>query len=33
MASTRLNLDELNRVARKLHVQRVMQPYLATVVL
>jgi len=29
----RLNLDELNRIARKLRVQRVMQPYLETVAL
>ena len=28
----RLNLDELHRIARKLRVQRVMQPYLETVV-
>ena len=31
--SKRLNLDELNRIAKKLRVQRVMQPYLETVVL
>jgi predicted transcriptional regulator of viral defense system len=31
--SRRLNLDELTRVARQLRVQRVMQPYLETVVL
>lgn len=31
--SKRLNLDELNRIARKLRVQRVMQPYLETVVM
>ena len=29
----RLNLDELHRIATKLRVQRVMQPYLETVVL
>jgi predicted transcriptional regulator of viral defense system len=29
----RLNLDELNRIAKKLRVQRVVQPYLETVVL
>jgi predicted transcriptional regulator of viral defense system len=29
----RLRLDELNRIAKKLRVQRVMQPYLETVVL
>ncbi len=29
----RLNLDELNRVGKRLRVQRVMQPYLETVVL
>lgn len=29
----RLKLDELNRIAKKLRVQRVMQPYLETVVL
>ena len=29
----RLNLDELNRIAKRLRVQRVMQPYLETVVL
>jgi predicted transcriptional regulator of viral defense system len=29
----RLNLDELNRIAKKLRVQRVIQPYLETVVL
>ena len=28
-----LKLDELNRIAKKLRVQRVMQPYLETVVL
>jgi predicted transcriptional regulator of viral defense system len=31
--SKRLNLDELNRIARKLRVQRVMQPYLEAVVM
>jgi predicted transcriptional regulator of viral defense system len=31
--SKRLNLDELNRIAKKLRVQRVMQPYLETVVM
>lgn len=31
--SKRLNIDELNRIAKKLRVQRVMQPYLETVVL
>ena len=31
--SKRLNLDGLNRIARKLRVQRVMQPYLETVVM
>ncbi len=31
--SKRLNLDELNRIAKRLRVQRVMQPYLDTVVL
>ena len=31
--SKRLNLDELNRVAKQLRVQRVMQPYLETVVM
>jgi predicted transcriptional regulator of viral defense system len=31
--SRRLKLDELNRIAKKLRVQRVMQPYLDTVVL
>jgi predicted transcriptional regulator of viral defense system len=31
--SKRLNVDELNRIAKKLRVQRVMQPYLETVVL
>jgi predicted transcriptional regulator of viral defense system len=31
--SKRLKLDELNRIAKKLRVQRVMQPYLDTVVL
>ncbi len=29
----RLNLEELNRIAKRLRVQRVMQPYLETVVL
>lgn len=29
----RLKLDELNRIAKKLRVQRVMQPYLETVVM
>jgi predicted transcriptional regulator of viral defense system len=29
----RLNLDELNRIAKKLRVQRVMRPYLETVVM
>ena len=29
----RLNLGELNRIAKRLRVQRVMQPYLETVVL
>jgi len=29
----RLNLDELNRIAKRLRVQRVIQPYLETVVL
>jgi len=29
----RVKLDELNRIAKKLRVQRVMQPYLETVVL
>lgn len=29
----RLNLDELNQIAKRLRVQRVMQPYLETVVL
>ena len=29
----RLNVDELHRIAKKLRVQRVMQPYLETVVL
>jgi predicted transcriptional regulator of viral defense system len=29
----RLHLDELNRIAKKLRVQRVMQPYLETVVM
>jgi hypothetical protein len=33
VAQKRLNLDELNRIARKLRVQRVMQPYLETVVM
>jgi predicted transcriptional regulator of viral defense system len=31
--SKRLNLDELNRIAKKLRINRVMQPYLETVVL
>lgn len=31
--SKRLRLDELNRIGKKLHVQRVMQPYLETVVM
>ena len=31
--SKRLNLDELNRIAKRLRVQRVMQPYLETAVL
>jgi predicted transcriptional regulator of viral defense system len=31
--SRRLDLDELNQIAKKLRVQRVMQPYLETVVL
>lgn len=31
--SKRLNLDKLNRIAKRLRVQRVMQPYLETVVL
>ena len=31
--SKRLKLDELNRIAKKLRVLRVMQPYLETVVL
>jgi predicted transcriptional regulator of viral defense system len=31
--SKRLKIDELNRIAKKLRVQRVMQPYLETVVL
>ena len=31
--SKRLKVDELNRIAKKLRVQRVMQPYLETVVL
>jgi len=31
--NNRLNLDELNRIAKRLRVQRVMQPYLETVVL
>jgi predicted transcriptional regulator of viral defense system len=31
--SKRLRMDELNRIAKKLRVQRVMQPYLETVVL
>lgn len=30
--SKRLNLDELNRIAKRLRVQRVMQPYLETAV-
>jgi predicted transcriptional regulator of viral defense system len=30
--SRRLKIDELNRIAKKLRVQRVMQPYLETVV-
>jgi hypothetical protein len=30
--SKRLNLDELHQIAKKLRVQRVMQPYLETVV-
>jgi len=29
----RLKMDELNRIAKKLRVQRVMQPYLEAVVL
>lgn len=29
----RLKLDELNQIAKKLRVQRVMQPYLETIVL
>jgi hypothetical protein len=29
----RLNMDELNRVAKQLRVNRVMQPYLETIVL
>ena len=29
----RLKMEELNRIAKKLRVQRVMQPYLETVVL
>ncbi len=29
----RLKLDELNRIAKALRIQRVMQPYLETVVL
>jgi hypothetical protein len=29
----RLDLDELNRIAKRLRVQRVMRPYLETVVL
>jgi predicted transcriptional regulator of viral defense system len=32
-SSKRLNVDELNRIAKKLHVHRVMQPYLEAVVL
>jgi predicted transcriptional regulator of viral defense system len=31
--SRRLKIDELNRIAKKLRVQRVMQPYLETVVM
>ena len=31
--SKRLNLDELNRIAKKLRVHRVMQPYLDAIVL
>jgi predicted transcriptional regulator of viral defense system len=31
--SKRLKLDELNSVAKRLRVQRVMQPYLETIVL
>lgn len=31
--SKRLKMDELNRIGKKLRVQRVMQPYLETVVL
>ena len=31
--SKRLNLDELHRIAKTLRVQRVMQPYLETIVL
>jgi predicted transcriptional regulator of viral defense system len=31
--SKRLKLDELNRIARKLRMQRVMRPYLETVVM
>lgn len=31
--SKRLKLDELNRIAKRLRVQRVMQPYLETIVL
>jgi predicted transcriptional regulator of viral defense system len=31
--SKRINVDELNRIAKTLHVHRVMQPYLETVVL
>ena len=31
--SKRLKIDELNRIAKKLRVQRVMQPYLETVVM
>lgn len=31
--SKRLEIDELNRIAKKLRVQRVMQPYLETVVM
>jgi hypothetical protein len=31
--SKRLKLDELSRIAKKLRVQRVMQPYLETVVM
>lgn len=31
--SKRINVDELNRIAKKLHVHRVMQPYLEAIVL